>query len=137
MQSRASSPSPMSSRVTQLLFWYVVPLSENQTSPVPGKFEYSIESTNAVNKCLNFNLLYMLHPSRYFKYKTYWFRKGQHNRRYVRIHVMYATQLVISLPFKLWANREHIEQVDILIKYQKLEPMCAHTSRKRSRPTVH
>ena len=35
-QSRASS-SPMSSRVTILLFWYVVPLSENLTSPIPGK----------------------------------------------------------------------------------------------------
>ena len=36
-QSRASLPSPMSSRATILLFWYVVPLSENQTSPEPGK----------------------------------------------------------------------------------------------------
>ena len=42
-QLRALSPSPMSSRATQLLFWYVVPLSENQTSPAPGKFEYSKE----------------------------------------------------------------------------------------------
>ena len=40
MQSRASSPpSPMSSRITILLFWYVVPLSENQTSLAPGKEE--------------------------------------------------------------------------------------------------
>ena len=38
MQSRASSPSPMFSRITILLFWYVVSLSENQTSvPAPGK----------------------------------------------------------------------------------------------------
>ena len=41
-QSRASSPSPISSRYTRLLFWYVVPLSENLTpSPAPEK------------KCLN------------------------------------------------------------------------------------
>ena len=37
MQNRALSPSPMSSRVTTLLFWYVVFLSENQTSPSLGK----------------------------------------------------------------------------------------------------
>ena len=35
-QSKASSPSPMFSRVTRLLFWYVVPLKENLI-PVPGK----------------------------------------------------------------------------------------------------
>ena len=29
----------MSSRITTLLFWYVIPLSENQTSPAPGKEE--------------------------------------------------------------------------------------------------
>ena len=45
MQSRAVSFSPMSSRVTQLLFWYVVPLSDNQTSPAPGKLEKSTEYT--------------------------------------------------------------------------------------------
>ena len=38
-QNRALSFSPMSSRVTILLFWYVVPLSENQTSSAPGKVE--------------------------------------------------------------------------------------------------
>ena len=38
MQSGAP-PSPMSSKVTILLFWYVVPLSENQTSLAPGKEE--------------------------------------------------------------------------------------------------
>ena len=37
LQSRAVFISPTSSRVTRLLFWYVVPLSENQTSPAPGK----------------------------------------------------------------------------------------------------
>ena len=37
MQSRASSPSLMFSRITILLFWYVVFLNENQTSPAPGK----------------------------------------------------------------------------------------------------
>jgi len=37
IQSRASSPSPMSSRATTLRFWYVVFLSENQTSPAPEK----------------------------------------------------------------------------------------------------
>ena len=37
LQSNASSfPSPMCSRVTILLFWYVFPLSENQKSPAPG-----------------------------------------------------------------------------------------------------
>ena len=40
LQSRASPLSLMFSRVTILLFWYVVPLSENQTSvPAPGKKE--------------------------------------------------------------------------------------------------
>ena len=39
MQKRASPPSPMSSKITTLLFWYVAPLSENQTSPAPGKEE--------------------------------------------------------------------------------------------------
>jgi len=39
MQNRASPPSPMFSRITLLLFWYVVPLSENQRSPAPGKEE--------------------------------------------------------------------------------------------------
>ena len=46
MQSRASSPSPMSSRVTILLFWYVVPLSENLTSPAPGKKEIQLLTWN-------------------------------------------------------------------------------------------
>ena len=32
-QSRASSPSPMFSRIMILLFWYVIFLSENLTSP--------------------------------------------------------------------------------------------------------
>ena len=32
MQSRASSFSPMFFRVTMLLFWNIVPLSENNTS---------------------------------------------------------------------------------------------------------
>ena len=42
MQSRpSSSPSPMSSRFTTLLFWYVIPLSENLTpSPAPEKKRY-------------------------------------------------------------------------------------------------
>ena len=38
-QSRASSPSPMFSSVTILLFWYVVPLSENLTLLAPEKEE--------------------------------------------------------------------------------------------------
>ena len=37
MQIKASSSSPISSRTTILLFWYVAFLSENQTSPSPGK----------------------------------------------------------------------------------------------------
>ena len=36
LQFRALSFSSMSSKVTQLLFWYVVPLSENQTSVAPA-----------------------------------------------------------------------------------------------------
>ena len=47
-QRRALPPPPMSSRATQLLFWYVVPLSENQKSPAPVKFECSKECTNAL-----------------------------------------------------------------------------------------
>ena len=43
MQSRASSPSLMFSRITILLFWYVVPLSENQTSPAPWKKEIHLQ----------------------------------------------------------------------------------------------
>ena len=39
MQKRALPLSPISSKITILLFWYVVPLSENQTSPAPGKEE--------------------------------------------------------------------------------------------------
>ena len=41
MQNRASIPSPISSRLMILLFWYVVPLSENLTpSPTPEKKRY-------------------------------------------------------------------------------------------------
>ena len=42
MQIRESLPSPISSRITILLFWYVVPLSTNQTSFAPGKEEIDI-----------------------------------------------------------------------------------------------
>ena len=52
MQSRASPPLPMSSRVTILLFWYVVPLSENQTSFAPGKEErYKLHNISVLKTC--------------------------------------------------------------------------------------
>ena len=63
-QLRALSPSPMSSRATQLLFWYVVPLSENQTSPAPGKFEYSMECTNIFQNITISTWLPCYNPSR-------------------------------------------------------------------------
>ena len=50
MQKRASPPSPISSKITTLLFWYVVPLSENQTSLSPGKEE---------RYKLNYNYIFM------------------------------------------------------------------------------
>ena len=37
MQSSALSPTPMSSRFTRLLFWYVVSLSKNDRFLPPGK----------------------------------------------------------------------------------------------------
>ena len=39
MQSRAVSSTPMSFKVTRLLFWYVLPLSENLMPPAPRKEE--------------------------------------------------------------------------------------------------
>ena len=42
VQSRASSPSPMSSRFKRLLFWYVVFLSEKVTLPPPRKEKISV-----------------------------------------------------------------------------------------------
>ena len=49
IQSRAVSfPSPMSSRATQLLFWYVVPLSENHTSPACRKLIWKVKNIEHV-----------------------------------------------------------------------------------------
>ena len=57
IQSRASPPSSMSSRVTILLFWYVVLLSENQTSPAPGKEErYKLNNNYIFNVLETFSL---------------------------------------------------------------------------------
>ena len=51
LQSRASLPSPMSSRVTQLLFWYVIPLSENHTSPANGKKVIQMSPRLCIQTC--------------------------------------------------------------------------------------
>ena len=51
MQSRASSRSRMSSRVMTLLFWQVVPLSENQMSAAPPGKEGRTNVTVCVNQC--------------------------------------------------------------------------------------
>ena len=45
MQSRASPPSPIFSKITILLFWYGVPLNEKWTPAAPGKEEVD-RSTN-------------------------------------------------------------------------------------------
>ena len=44
-QSRALPPSPISSRVTILLFWYVVPLREKLTLPGPGEHKFRTSAT--------------------------------------------------------------------------------------------
>ena len=41
-------------RITLLLFWYVVPLSENQTSPAPGKYVWTVNTMHChalLNSC--------------------------------------------------------------------------------------
>ena len=49
IQSRGLSSSPMSSRVTRLLFGYVVPLSENSTSLASETGKYVMKNVTDLN----------------------------------------------------------------------------------------
>ena len=138
----------MSSSITILLFWYVVPLSENQTLPAPGKEEI-IHACRKLAPYLKFNVVKGSSMHRYLrmKAKQYFYLSigllwvseigASMSEPYSSMITCTCVSLLVATGYKFQINVfKYFTKIEHSVHIERPQP-CTHTCTCNQLPRQH